>query len=108
MALELRHLEILDLLTIESDKTVFNEWVSKISQRDLYSIATWLMMNLTEQSNQIEHKRTNIRDMLTYYWEQSQYNNLSPWSDKSKWFIAYAIRDLWCYRQLENDPRYCL
>ena len=108
MALELKHLEILDLLTIEPDKKYFNEWVSRIPQRDLYSIATWLMMNLTEESNQLEHKRTNVRDMLTYYYEQSRYNNLSPWTDKQKWFIAYEVINFWPHRQLENDPRYLM
>jgi hypothetical protein len=108
MALELKHLEILDLLTIEPDKKYFNEWVSRIPQRDLYSIATWLMMNLTEESNQLEHKRTNVRDMLAYYYEQRGYNNLSPWTDKQKWFIAYEIINFWPHRQLENDPRYLM
>jgi len=34
------------------------------------------------------------------------HNNPVPWSDKTKWFIANAVINLWPYRQLAQDPRY--
>jgi hypothetical protein len=107
MTLKTHHLEILDLFEHDDDQSLKNEWISKISQRDLYSIASWLMMNLTEQSQGTEHKRSNIRDILAYYYDQMTYhNNPVPWSDKTKWFIANAVINLWPYRQLAQDPRY--
>ena len=107
MAIKNYHLEILDLLIIEDNHLMKQEWINKISQQDLYSIASWLMMNLTKDAIGIEHKRSNIRDILWYYHDQKNfYNNSAPWSDKTKWFIANAVINLWPLRQLDCDPRY--
>lgn len=101
------HLDILDLLAIEGTYNDKSLWVDRISQRDLYSIASWLLMNLISENSQVEHKRSQLRDMLNYYYDQkSFYNNTAPWSTKSKWFVANAVINLWDYRRVENDPRY--
>jgi hypothetical protein len=103
------HLEILDLFAYETNTSVKAEWITKISQEDLYKIASWLMQHLTKESSGVEHKRSNIRDMLAYYHDETRlYGNRAPWNEKSKWFMAMAVINLWPYRQLDQDPRYLL
>jgi hypothetical protein len=107
MKIKSYHLEILDLLVLDDDALSKKEWINKISQRDLYSIASWLMVNLTAESSGIEHKRSAIRSILAYYYDQmTYYNNTSPWNEKSKWFLGNAVINLWSSRQVENDLRY--
>jgi hypothetical protein len=107
MALKIHHLDILDIFEYDNDQALKNQWIDKITQEDLYSIASWLMMNLRPESQTRQHKRSNIRDILRYYHDETKlFNRPAPWNDKTKWFIGHSVIDLWRERQLEQDPRY--
>lgn len=103
--MKIKHLEILDLMESSTPVDIKNSWISKVSQRDLYEIASWLMMYLTPQSLGIEHERSRIRDLLSYYYTRRE--QLDPWTDRQKFYVGYSVINLWPYRQLEMDPRYC-
>lgn len=75
-------------------------WITAVSDRDLYKIATWLLMNLKPETNQLIHKRSNMRDILTQFYETNS------WSQRQRWFIGNSVIDLWPDRRLDNDPRY--
>jgi lysyl-tRNA synthetase class II len=97
-------LDELDLLDTNENKS---KWISKISQKDLYSLATWLMNHLNEQSQERQHKRSQIRGVLDWYYQYHYYLGVeTPWTDKQKWFIGHSVIDLWAERQIDQDPRY--
>jgi hypothetical protein len=100
-------LDELDLIDKDSSYQIKSAWINKISQRDLYKLSTWLMMHLTEQSEERQHKRTQIRGVLDWYYQHHFELGVEyPWTDKQIWFIGNSIIDLWPERQIDQDPRY--
>ena len=77
------------------------QWIHEQNDRDLYQVATWLMMHLTPQSSDRNHMRTNIRDMLANW-------NGESWTDKQRNYLGHSLIDFWPIRQLDNDPRYVM
>jgi len=97
-------LDELDIIDNESQRT---NWINKISQRDLYSLATWLMSHLIEENQERQHKRTQIRNVLDWYYQHHFEQGVdTPWTNKQKWFIGHSVIDLWPERQIDQDPRY--
>ena len=98
------HLDELDIIETDSQRTA---WINKISQQDLYKLATWLMNHLIAETQERRHKRTQIRSVLDWYYQHHFEQGIqSPWTAKQKWFIAQSVIDLWPERQIEQDPRY--
>lgn len=98
------HLNILDLMNEHTPIDIKNEWISRTRQQDIYEIASWLMMYLTKHTHQIEHKRSQIRSILAYYYDRRHLGE--PWTPKQKYYVGYAIINLWPYRQMDQDPRF--
>jgi len=76
-----------------------SQWIHEQNDRELYEVATWLMMHLTPQSSDRNHMRSNIRDMLSSW-------NGESWTDKQRHYLGHSIIDFWPIRQLDCDPRY--
>lgn len=91
-------LEDLDQLSNES-KWVQNQWITAISDRDLYKIATWLLVHLGPNRFQTNHERTRMLDIC------QQYNHTGTWSEKQKFYIGGGVIAFWDQRQIEKDPR---
>jgi hypothetical protein len=77
------------------------QWIHEQNDRDLYQVATWLMMHLTPQSSGRNHMRSNIRDMLSSW-------NGESWTDNQRHFLGHSVIDFWPIRQLDRDPRYVM
>jgi hypothetical protein len=75
-------------------------WIHQIDDRDLYEITQWLLVNLTAQRHERDHKRSELRDVLTWYYENEF------WTSKQKHWVGHALIDYWPLRQSERDPRY--
>jgi len=91
------YLDALDLVETTSDRSL---WINKIPDNELWNIANWLLMNLIPESNQLRHRRNDLRSIIY------QYYDTKSWSDKQKWFVGQSVIDLWPDRRIENDPRY--
>lgn len=99
--------QVLDELDIVSNQQDRTAWITKISQQDLYKLASWLMNHLIEQTQERQHKRSQIRSVLDWYYQHHFEQGIQePWTNKQKWFIAHSVIDLWPERQIEEDPRY--
>jgi len=100
------YLDVLDLMNEDTPVDIKNLWISKLTQKQLYQIASWLMMYLSKESQGTEHKRSQIRDILTYYYTNRHLGE--PWTPRQKYYVGYAVINLWQYRQLDRDPRFLL
>jgi hypothetical protein len=95
--MKIAYLDALDLIETTEDRSL---WINHISDKDLWSIANWLLMHLTPESQQLRHRRTNLCDIIVQYYESGS------WSAKQKWFVGQSVIDLWPERQIDQDPRY--
>lgn len=97
-------LDELDVIQTDQDRS---KWIAKITQQDLYKLATWLMNHLIAETQERQHKRSQIRGVLDWYYQHHFERGIdAPWTDKQKWFIAQSVIDLWPERQIDQDPRY--
>lgn len=95
--MKIAYLDALDLIETTDDRSL---WIKHISDKELWQIANWLLMNLNPESNQLRHRRNNLRDVIY------QYYDTKSWSQKQKWFVGQSVIDLWPERQIDQDPRY--
>jgi hypothetical protein len=97
--MKLSILDDLDILQYESAKQR-SQWIHQQQDQDLYQVGTWLLMNLSAHSQNLDHRRTNTRDILTtYYYTKS-------WTPKQKHLLGHSIIEHWEFRETSNDPRY--
>jgi hypothetical protein len=94
--------ELIDILDYELTNQERYEWINLVSDRDMYKLGIWLLMNLIPETNQLINRRSALRNIL------EQYHYHTSWSDKQKEFVGYSIIDLWPDRRIENDPNYAL
>jgi hypothetical protein len=98
---------LLDELDLLDSHELKSRWINKISQKELYSLATWLMNHLIAETQERRHLRSQIRSVLDwYYTHHFELGVDAPWTEKQKWFIGHSVIDLWPERQIEQDPRY--
>lgn len=95
------NIDYLEALDIIENKQQRSTWINHISDYELWQIANWLLMNLQPESNQLRHRRSDLRDIVY------QYHDTKSWSVKQKWFVGNSVIDLWHDRIIEQDPRYC-
>ena len=95
-------LSILDDLDVLQDGTATQrtQWIHEQKDQELYQVGSWLFMNLGANTQNYDHKRTNVRDILECYYYHRQ------WSPKQKHLVGHAIIEYWSLRAVENDPRY--
>jgi hypothetical protein len=77
------------------------QWIHEQNDRDLYQVATWLMMHLTPEYSQRNHLRSDVRELLSRW-------NGESWTDKQRHYLGHSVIDFWPIRQLDNDPRYVM
>jgi hypothetical protein len=95
-------LSILDDLDILQDGTANerSQWIHEQKDQELYQVGAWLFMNLGPNTQNYDHRRTNVRDIIDSYY----YNK--EWSPKQKHMVGHAIIEYWSVRAVENDPRF--
>jgi hypothetical protein len=75
------------------------QWIHEQNDRDLYQVATWLMMHLTPEYSNRNHLRSDVRELLSRW-------NGESWTDKQRHYLGHSVIDFWPIRQLDSDPRY--
>jgi len=92
-------LDELDVLN-ELDDSIKSKWIHLQKDKELYEISSWLFMNLTKEKHERDHRRSQIRQILNWYYDTNM------WTPKQKHMIGHSIIEYWPIRQLDKDPRF--
>jgi hypothetical protein len=97
-------LSLLDDLDILQDgnERQRSQWIHEQKDQDIFQVASWLFMNLGPNTQEYNHQRTAVQDILSVYYYTKE------WTPKQKHMVGHNLIEYWDLRAVENDPRYML